>query len=331
MKKKTLNGVLVIILLLLATVLSMLLIKVQKEADQEIIEEAGTSVNAEKPAENLRIGDKEYPLKKHISTLLVIGKDDIEGKLGNSPEEGLNYNFDLADFMVVLVFDDDAKTVTPLQLNRDTIAEVPWLTKNGKVGGYISQQITYAHTYGSGGKDSCQNCVRAVSRLFFGAPVEDYISFTMDAIPILNDLVGGVKVTLQENLPSLGENYIRGAEITLKGRDALRFVRYRDTEITESNLQRMMRHQQYLNGFILAARDTLTRNENFVLDALKALDKYLCMNMTVNDISEYINRLNEYQILTALTYEGEYQLGQYAEFYPNMESLAAVTRSAYCK
>ncbi len=40
---------------------------------------------------------------------------------------------------------------------------------------------------------------------------------TMDVVPILNDSVGGVTVRLTEDLPALGEEFVKDAEITLHG------------------------------------------------------------------------------------------------------------------
>ena len=329
--KKTTRMILILIVLLLCAGLGFAAYRVQKLSEQETIAEAGSSEHADRPATSLTLSDgEELPLKKHISTLLVIGIDDIEGKAGPQPEDGLFYNLNLADFQTVLVFDDDAKTVTPVQLNRDTMAEVSWLSINGKIGGWETMQITFAHTYGSGGKDSCENCVRAVSRFLYGAPVDHYISFTMDAIPLLNDLVGGVQVTLEEDLPALGEEYTAGAEILLKGQAALRFVRYRDMSRTDANARRMVRHRQYLNAFIPAAREAVADNKDFVLDAFQALDSYLCMDMTVNDLSDAVNKLCEYEILPAVTYEGTYTQGEWAEFRADAASVDECVRSAFC-
>ena len=65
----------------------------------------------------------------------------------------------------------------------------------------------------------------------------------MDAVPLLNDLVGGVTVKLEDDIPQLGPAYRKGESVTLRGKEALRFVRYRDTSLLDDNLRRMGHHR----------------------------------------------------------------------------------------
>ena len=55
-----------------------------------------------------------------------------------------------------------------------------------------------AYAYGNGKDTSCQYMVDAVSRLFYGIPVNGYAAFNMETIAALNDAVGGVTVTIPE-------------------------------------------------------------------------------------------------------------------------------------
>ena len=98
------------------------------------------------------------------------------------------------------------------------------------------------------------------------------MAFTMDAVPVMNDLVGGVRVTLTEDMPDLGKEYVKGAEIQLRGNAALRFVRTRSLEIVNANAYRMQRQQQYLAGFTEAARTVAAKNQNLAVEAFKAIE-----------------------------------------------------------
>ena len=304
---------------------------VQKQADSEVIPEAGTSWNADHTAEYIVYQDEKYPVIRRLSTLLLIGTDHFSEDEEQLVLEGKQRNRSMADFLVVLIFDHDKKTVTPFQFNRDTICEVPWLDDNGKTGGYTSEQLAFAHSYGSGKEDSSENTVNAVRKLIWEAPVDHYYAFTMDAVPLLNDLVGGITVTLDQDIPDLGLEYVKGADITLKGADALRFIRYREHR-GGSNYFRMQRHRLYLAAFLEAARAAVEKNQDLVLDAFKMVDPFICTDMTVNSLSEMVDQLREYEMLDVVTPSGSIEPGEEIyEFYPHEDSLWNCVYTAYCR
>ena len=329
--EKSLKTVLALLLLLVAAALVFFALRAQRQADEEEVENAGKVLTAETAPAVLTNGAKTARLRHGVDTLLLIGTDRIDGKEGTSPEDGYSFNYDLADFLVLLVFDNNARTVQPLQLNRDTMAEVPWIALNGGLGGYETEQITYAHTYGSGGQDSCENTALAVSRFLFDAPVDGYIALTMDSVPIINDLVGSVTIECRDTIPALGEEYVPGAVITLKGKNALRYLRYRDTDLTDSNLARMERHRTYLEAFIPQAKKAVAKDESFVMKALDKLGDYLVSGLTGNEIAECVSRLDDYEILPVLTYAGTYELGEYAEYYADPDSVWDCVTRALCE
>ncbi len=273
---------------------------------------------------------REYPVKRNLYALLLIGTDNYIDDAKQLDIEAY-YNLNLADFLVVLVFDHGEKTVTPVQICRDTMCEVPWISVNGITDGTEFEQITFAHTYGSGKEDSCVNTLTAVSMLMHDAPVDHFFAFTMDAVPVLNDLVGGVKVRLAEDLPALGAEFTRGAEVLLKGQSALRFVRYRDIDVLDSNVARMGRHRQYLEGFSEAAKAALAENGDLAVDAFRAAEPFLCTDLSVENISDITRWMQEYRLMSTLTPEGEYVMGEeFAEFYVDEGSLWDCVRTAYC-
>ena len=56
------------------------------------------------------------------------------------------------------------------------------------------------HGYGDGMELSCERSVAAVSRLFYNLPISGYAAINMGAIPALNDAVGGVQVTVLDDV-----------------------------------------------------------------------------------------------------------------------------------
>ena len=242
------------------------------------------------------------------------------------------YNDDLADFLLLMVFDHEKKTVTPFQINRDTMCDVPWISVNGLVGGYYPMQITMAHIFGSGKLDSSKNVVSAVTGLLHGAPVDHFFTFSMDTVPILNDLVGGVTVTLEDDVPTLGEQYVKGAKITLKGEEALRFVRTRALDRVDANVARMGRQRLYMNAFLNQARTKIEKDPEFIVKAYDKIERFLITDLTVENISEFVDDFYDYEVLPIVTPTGTYTLSEQstAQFHPDEASLWDCVRSTFC-
>mgnify|MGYP000585160404 FL=1 len=68
----------------------------------------------------------------------------------------------------------------------------------------------------------------------------------MDAVPILNDLLGGVEVTVLDDFSGIDDTLIKGETVTLHGDHALTYVRERYGLEDSSNSTRMVRQRQYM-------------------------------------------------------------------------------------
>ena len=267
---------------------------------------------------------KSYPLKRNMNSLLLIGTDNFVDDA--KQYEGLPYNFNLADFLVVLVFDHSAKTITPFQICRDSMCDVPVTS-----GGTERMQITLAHTYGSGREDSSENTRKAVEGLLFEVPIDHYLAFTMDTVPYVNDLLGGITVTLEDDIPALGPNYVKGTTITLRGTEALRFVRYRDVSLLDDNLRRMAHHRLYLTSFVEAAREASAKDPDLATRIFQAVEKFINTDLSVENVSTMLDNINEYTILPAVKTEGSYQPGKdFPEFIVDEASLWDSVHAVFC-
>lgn len=272
-----------------------------------------------------------YPVKRGLVSVLLIGTDNRMEDEEPGKVEAF-YNDGMADYLLLLVFDHTKKTVTPLQINRDTLCDVPWLSVNGLVGGYVPLQITYAHSFGSGKQDSSKNTVSAVSGLLFGAPVDRYFTFSMDTVPIVNDLVGGVTVTLEDDIPALGEKYVKGATIKLKGEEALRFVRTRVHDRLDANVTRMSHQRLYMNAFAAQAKTKIEKNPEFVVDAFDKVERFLNTDLSAEMVSHLVDDYYDYSVLPMITATGTYTQAEdhTAQFHPDEDSLWNCVHTAFC-
>ena len=276
---------------------------------------------------------KNYPLKRNMSAVLLIGTDNYADDEKQIQDEEYYHNFNLADFLVILVFDHTAKTVTPFQIGRDTMCEVTRIDTDGSPLPSQYMQITLSHSYGTGKEDSCINTRNCVENLLFHVPIDNYLAFTMDTVPLINDLVGGVTVTLESDVPSLGKEFIKGATVTLRGKDALSFVRYRNTKYMNSNQGRMANHRLYMDAFTVSARAAAEKNPDLALDAFKLVERFLCTDLTVDHIQRMIDQLISYEYLPFVTPGGVYEFREgerFPGFYADEASLWSCVKSTFC-
>ena len=91
-----------------------------------------------------------YRLNEKIETILVMGIDQFSDNTGTEAEGG-SVNHQQADFLLLLIFDTEKETCTPVQINRDTMCSIWLLDINGDPYAQKNGQISRAHAYGSGG------------------------------------------------------------------------------------------------------------------------------------------------------------------------------------
>lgn len=264
------------------------------------------------------VNGTSYIPNKNLEVLLLIGVDKYESQL---QDESYN-NTEQADFLMLLVIDKSAETYTLLHLNRDTMTEIPILGVRGEQAGTLTGQLALAHTYGSGGADSCRNTVEAVSNMLYGIDIDHYLAFTMDAVVKINDLAGGVTLTVSDDLTSVSPKLSKGATVTLDGEMALAYVRTRYGLKDSSNLRRMERQRQYLTALQSALNTKMSTQEDFMLDVLEAISPYMTSDCTANQLSKLYDCIELYKNNGIQTIEGDAVKGEeYMEFYPDEDAL----------
>ena len=269
----------------------------------------------------------KYRQRKDLTTILLMGVDKRDGEEADSSRKGGQ-----ADFLRLLVIDSTHRSVSQIQIDRDTMAPIMLLGPLGDELGLAEYQICMAHGFGDGREQSCRYEVEAVSRFLLDVPIDFYMALNLDGISVLNDSVGGVTVTLEDDIPTLGPEYIKGATITLKGMDALRFVRAREFEPVDANVPRMAHQRLYMNAFILKAREKMDTDSEFVIRAYDQIEKYLITDLTVENISQLIGNFYDYEVLPVVTPVGSYTVSDVgvSQFHADEASLWDCVRTTFC-
>lgn len=279
-------------------------------------------VNAEATAEtttqerkHITCDGVDYVQREGLQTWLLMGIDESGEAVGTESYIGGGQ----ADVQMLLVVDHNNKTWQILQLNRDSMVEVPVLGVTGKVIGTEFEQLTLAHSYGDGKKQSCENTVTTVSNLFNGQKIDGYMALNMDAVAILNDMVGGVPVEITSDFSAVDPSLQEGTVVTLQGDQALTFVRTRKDVDDQSNLSRMARQRQYLAAL---QKQMEKQDADFAVRAYDAVFDYMVTNMGSKTVTEIGQYMKEYTELDLLTIDGESKVEDgYIAYYLDEDSL----------
>lgn len=261
---------------------------------QPVSAQAAATTGETAQPKTLTYSGQTYAQRPQLQTYLLLGIDEEGPANGSQSYSGGGQ----ADVQMVLVLDHANQTWQLLQINRDSMVEVPVLGVTGQVVGTETQQIALAHAYGSGGKDSCRNAVTAVSTLLEGQAIDGYMALNMDAVAVLNDLAGGVTLTVTSDFSAVDDTLTEGETVTLTGDQALTFVRSRKDVDDQTNLARMARQRQYLAAL---QQQMAGKDEEFALQAYDAVADYMVTDIgsaTAVDIGEYLKTYTEQPLLT---------------------------------
>ncbi len=260
----------------------------------------------------------EYVLNDNVETFLVLGLDKYEGELAAD-----SYNNDkCADFLMLFVIDNEKKQYTAIHINRDTMVDINVLGVAGNKIDTVRRQIALSHTYGNGRDLSCHNTANSVSSLLMGMKVNHYVSMTMDSVPTMNDLVGGVEVVVLDDFTGIDDALVKGETVVLKGEQALTYVRARKDLEDSSNSSRMKRQQQYINALYDSFNACVENDSEFIVQSSVKMSEYMVSDRSVTQLQALADKFSEYEFLGIENIEGETILGEeYMEFYPKEESI----------
>lgn len=270
--------------------------------------------------------DQVYIPKRHIENILVVGLDKYQAQ-----ESSQGYlNDQQSDFLMLLVLDHDQQRCDILHLNRDTMTEIRRLGIGGGVAGSFTGQLALAHTYGSGGSDSCLNTVEAVSDLLHGVYIDHYVTMTMDAVAKLNDMLGGIQVEVMDDLTAVDPELVKGERVRLTGDQALTYVRARGGLEDSSNLRRMERQRQYASALLEKMRQRSAAGEPFTARDFLEISQYVQSDLTVTQMEQLSTKLAEITFDPITTIDGKAVKGEeFMEYYVDEAALERTVVSLF--
>lgn len=271
------------------------------QADQETVEVDGVT----------------YRKKSRLTTILVMGVD-------HDTQDSYEYRkAGQADFLRLVVLDDADKTVQQLQIDRDTMTPVTVLGLLGDRYEPVTEQICLGYAFGDGRQTSCEVTVEAVENLLGGQEIDQYLAMGLDGISTLNDLAGGVTVTLEDDFSAADPAMTKGATLTLQGDQAEIFVRRRMDIGEGTNEARMVRQEEYLAQLSAQLESRVQQDQQFTAQVYDALQPYLVTDLAKGQLVNEVWAAKDDTVEPAIALEGEHKVAEdgFTEFYPTEASV----------
>ncbi len=291
-----------------------------QEAANEKNSEASATQEAEESYElqegQIRYNGKTYQYKDNLMNILCLGIDSRDG----IAKEKTPGKAGQADCVILAVLDDEAKTIQLINISRDSMVPVHVYATDGSFVEDRTEQLALQYAYGNGRDWSCQLMEQAVSDLFYGLPIHGYCALSMNSIASLNDTVGGVTVTVPEELAELKPKlFTAGETITLKGNRANEFVRARAVNSPDvaSNNKRIARQKAYAVAFVNQLKQGMKEDMTLPVKLYQTAEKQMVTSLSLDQAvylcTEYMNC--SFDTDNIYTIDGAVTMGEkYAEF-----------------
>lgn len=312
MKSKILPITIVLITVVLGVVAAVFLFRHAESKEKSVTTESPSQAISD----TIYYQDKEYEYNHDITNILFLGIDKEEPvTINDSPGLGGQ-----ADCIMILSLNREEKTAKILQISRDCMTEIDIYDANGNYYTSVTAQLATQYAYGNGADTSCWATKKTVSELLYELPIDGYIALNIEGVPVINDAVGGVTITVPEDYTSISPEFIKGSTITLNGKQAEKYIRYRDTSLVGSNNERMKRQIHYIPALI----ETLKKNgEGYgqLYDSMYSLiSPYFVTDLTgdrINELFEYEWDIDNVRFVEGKVVSGE----EHEEFHIDEEKL----------
>ena len=281
---------------------------------------AGNSVDMKGGYRTITWKDKDYQYNSLITTILYAGLDSTDPLKASETYS----NKARADSVSVVILDKKKKKMSILALNRDTMTEIRRYTRTGEdMGTYVSH-LGYAYSYGDGGEVSCEDLKEAVEKLL-GISIDEYAVTNQSSITSINDLVGGVTVTVpNDDLAAMYPELKKGAVATLDDSNVKDFLQHRDTAADFSNEGRIERQQAYVTAYVDLLKDRLASEPDQLWQEIGQMNDYLQTSITKNKYLSLAGLLEKVSFTDADYYRptGKDSAGElHDEFYVDEDAL----------
>ncbi len=208
-----------------------------------------------------------------------------------------------ADTIFLVSLDNQNKKVSVIGIPRNAMVHLEVYNEEKECIDTIYNQICLQYGYAGGGELGLQKMADSVSKLFYDLPIHGACAVSYDAIGIVTDKLGGIEVTISEDMTAYQKNYTIGNRITLTGKNVIPYLRYRDNSELGSPTMRLTRQKEFMRVAIAKAIEKVKENPVIVSDIYQAIIPYMNTDITLDKAVYLVAESIDYSITDSSFYQ----------------------------
>ena len=250
------------------------------------------------------IQGKSYQYKEGLKNFLLMGTADMSTLTEAPGPREQDIVSHQAVFLLLLSVNDLEKTVTALHIDGSTVVESASLDRNHYAPNIGYMPISWVYGLGDSEEQGRELVVEATRKLLQGVPIDAYVALSLNSLPQINDMLGGVAVAASEPelVALLQADPGSGQLITLSGVQAAALM-YAGPYTDAS--QRARGQQMYVNGLLEALASQLSKDPAITRELFDTLAGQVVTNLNRGQLISEFAQMAQYRKVTIEGLEGE--------------------------
>ncbi len=237
-----------------------------------------------------------------------------------------------SDAIFLISLNAKSKEMKIINIPRDLMMPVDIYDAEGNYFNTRTMQITLQYAYGNDEDDSCRKTAQNVSALLMNIPIHRYCAVNFNAVPALNDAVGGVTVHMDPEyvdaeLAKLDPMFRPGNTVHLADGQSFNYLHVRDIHTYASCEERAERQKQYIKGYISAVKEVIKKDPKLLFELYSVMNENMTTDIRKTELPSfyfYIDKMDFDDSIVQI--EGNRTVGErHEEFYADEDALERLT------
>lgn len=242
-----------------------------------------------------------YEYNEDCLNFLIMGIDR-SGRLDRETDLS-DWSAGQADTIFLVSLNNRDKTVSIIGIPRNSMVHLDIYNEKEECIDTIYNQICLQYGYAGGGELGLEKMKSSVSDLFYQLPIHGACAVSYDAIGIITDKLGGLEVTVQDDMTAYHKDYTVGSKVTLTGKNVIPYLRYRNNSELGSPTTRLTRQKAFLQTAIYKAVEEIKRNPAFISEIYEAIIPYMNTDITLDKAVYLASESIDYSISDSSFYQ----------------------------
>jgi LCP family protein required for cell wall assembly len=255
--------------------------------------------------------DEVYTYNKDTLNFILLGID-THGEM-STQEDLVNREAGQADAVFLISLNPKDKIISVVCIPRNSMVDIEIIDEEEQITGTFYNELCLQYPYAGGGELGLTKMKERVSEIFSQLPIHGACAINLDAIGVIVDMLGGIEVTIPEDLTKLNPSYVEGSTLKLTKENAWLYLKYRDTSVMGSPITRLTRQREFLQIAINVAIEQVKSNPLLVSDIYNAIIEYMNTDITLDEAVYLSKQSLDYSITSDSFYQltGEERVDEY--------------------